>query len=230
VLTTAPTPREQWYSFAKQPKEKGIDMLKRYMKALRIMGLIALALTISVVLSQAAITFTVPGTADPWLANGITDNEGTPEAPDTVPGQAPVFGGSVIPGMTLSWAASGQVGHPGDVAGPDGAPGVIIDHLIGANNGIPDVFAEACSLMGVFTGPGFGDIFKMGSIGSVTVPAGATKFYMGTMDGFGWANNNGEFTVELTAVPEPSTILAGALLLLPFGASGIRQLRKNKST
>jgi hypothetical protein len=30
-----------------------------------------------------------------------------------------------------------------------------------------------------------------------------------------------------TAVPEPTTVLAGALLLLPFGASTIRMLRKN---
>ncbi|MGH7972845.1 MAG: hypothetical protein ACREIC_29370, partial [Limisphaerales bacterium] len=33
--------------------------------------------------------------------------------------------------------------------------------------------------------------------------------------------------VVLTAVPEPATILAGALLLLPFGASTIRILRRN---
>ncbi|HMD54297.1 MAG TPA: hypothetical protein VKJ65_07110, partial [Phycisphaerae bacterium] len=30
-------------------------------------------------------------------------------------------------------------------------------------------------------------------------------------------------------VPEPSTVLAGALLLLPLGASAIRILRKSKS-
>ena len=32
-----------------------------------------------------------------------------------------------------------------------------------------------------------------------------------------------------TAVPEPSTYIAGALLLLPFGASTIRMLRKNRT-
>ena len=32
-----------------------------------------------------------------------------------------------------------------------------------------------------------------------------------------------------TAVPEPSTYVAGALLLLPFGMSTIRSLRKNKA-
>jgi hypothetical protein len=36
-----------------------------------------------------------------------------------------------------------------------------------------------------------------------------------------------EFSVP---VPEPATIIAGALLLLPFGASTVRILRRNRST
>ncbi len=40
--------------------------------------------------------------------------------------------------------------------------------------------------------------------------------------------NTGSDTV--TVVPEPSTYIAGALLLLPFGASTIRILRKNRQT
>ncbi|MGA2801073.1 MAG: choice-of-anchor C family protein [Verrucomicrobiota bacterium] len=35
--------------------------------------------------------------------------------------------------------------------------------------------------------------------------------------------------VSLNAVPEPTTIIAGALLLLPFGASTLRILRKNRT-
>jgi PEP-CTERM motif len=51
-----------------------------------------------------------------------------------------------------------------------------------------------------------------------TAPAGATRLFLGTMDGFGWFNNTGSFTVDVTVsrsdVPEPSTIvLAGAGLL-----------------
>lgn len=34
--------------------------------------------------------------------------------------------------------------------------------------------------------------------------------------------------VSLVAVPETSTVIAGALLLLPFGASTFRILRKRK--
>jgi hypothetical protein len=35
--------------------------------------------------------------------------------------------------------------------------------------------------------------------------------------------------VSISAVPEPSTVIAGALLLLPFGASAVRVLRNRKS-
>jgi hypothetical protein len=40
----------------------------------------------------------------------------------------------------------------------------------------------------------------------------------------GWIDN-----VSVVAVPEPATVVAGALLLLPFGASIIRIVRKNRS-
>ena len=136
-----------------------------------------------------------------------------------MPAQAPVFAGSVTPGNTLIWTASGQVGHPGDVADPDGAAGVIVNHLIGANHGIPDITAPIDSLIGVFTGPAFADIFVMGSAGSISVPARATKFFMGTMDGYGWANNVGAFRVEvgeLNGVPDGGSTLGMLMLGLGF--------------
>jgi hypothetical protein len=34
---------------------------------------------------------------------------------------------------------------------------------------------------------------------------------------------------KITSVPEPSTIVAGALLLLPFGVSTVRILRRHKA-
>jgi len=37
-----------------------------------------------------------------------------------------------------------------------------------------------------------------------------------------------DFTFTATAVPEPSTLLAGALLALPFGVQGVRYLRNRK--
>ena len=43
------------------------------------------------------------------------------------------------------------------------------------------------------------------------------------IDNFKFGDNN-----DLAAVPEPTTMIAGALLLLPFGASTLRMLRKNR--
>ncbi len=53
---------------------------------------------------------------------------------------------------------------------------------------------------------------------SFVVPAGATRLYLGTMDGFGWFNNTGAITVDVdvVAVPEPST-----LALMLAGLAGV---------
>jgi len=55
--------------------------------------------------------------------------------------------------------------------------------------------------------------------------------------GYLWMTEwNGSFTdpgalevADLSAVPEPTTLLAGAMMLLPFGASTLRFLRKNRT-
>lgn len=59
------------------------------------------------------------------------------------------------------------------------------------------------------------------------VPAGATRLYLGTMDGFGWTGNNGALTITASSaapVPEPETY---ALLLSGLCLLGIA-LRRNK--
>lgn len=43
------------------------------------------------------------------------------------------------------------------------------------------------------------------------------------------ASNGTSTEVTVNVVPEPSTYLAGAMLLLPFGASAIRKLRKSRT-
>ena len=35
--------------------------------------------------------------------------------------------------------------------------------------------------------------------------------------------------IQLVPIPEPTTMIAGALLLLPFGASTLRMLRKTRT-
>lgn len=46
--------------------------------------------------------------------------------------------------------------------------------------------------------------------------------------GYGNNGNNQEFIINCTPVPEPTTMIAGALLLLPFGLSTFRILRRNR--
>ena len=47
---------------------------------------------------------------------------------------------------------------------------------------------------------------------------------------FSWADDSTDhaFIDAVTLVPEPTTMIAGAMLLLPFGASTLRVLRRNR--
>lgn len=53
-----------------------------------------------------------------------------------------------------------------------------------------------------------------GQIQQVVVPAGGTRLYLGTKDGFDWSNNIGSLDVQVTLIPEPSTLTFTALSLL----------------
>jgi hypothetical protein len=68
----------------------------------------------------------------------------------------------------------------------------------------------------------------------ITAPAGpfnpnATGDYTFVLDAYnagGTLIGQSDITVDVTAVPEPTTMIAGALLLLPFGAGTLRILRR----
>jgi hypothetical protein len=62
----------------------------------------------------------------------------------------------------------------------------------------------------------FGEVFVRTSIQQFRIVNGSTI-------------NSGTDTQPTYAVPEPTTMIAGALLLLPFGASTLRILRKNRT-
>lgn len=44
-----------------------------------------------------------------------------------------------------------------------------------------------------------------GAVQTFVVPAGATRLFLGTSDGFGWFNNSGSFAVTVTAAAPPPT-------------------------
>jgi hypothetical protein len=70
-------------------------------------------------------------------------------------------------------------------------------------------FLSSAPLIGqiFFIGDGLTSDTFSGSFGGQAqqffVPDGATRLFLGTSDAFGWFNNNGAFSVSVTAVPEP---------------------------
>ncbi len=80
------------------------------------------------------------------------------------------------------------------------------------------------------------DITSSNSTGpQLTVNPGRSTLYVTKDIVFGTTENGGLVSISQvtqtftqTAVPEPSTVVAGALLLLPFGVSTLRILRKSK--
>ena len=102
-----------------------------------------------------AISVTVPGTADPWLA-GMPEGSRA-STTDIAPDQSPVevLGLPLIPGYFLTFTATGAVknGPIKPLYGPDGNDTWILSHFAGAENGISDVTAPIDALLGVLLGP-----------------------------------------------------------------------------
>lgn len=74
-----------------------------------------------------------------------------------------------------------------------------------------------------FIGDGLGD---GSAVQQFLVPQGASRLYLATHDGFGWYNNTGLISVDVTAVPEP----AGWALLLAGGAALVAWSGRRRST
>jgi hypothetical protein len=210
-----------------------------------------------------AVTFTVPGTSNPYLAG--LPNGSTAIAGDSAPAQSPVqvTGVPILAGSILNFSTTGSVSFVPSPSGnsPDG------DFNVGrsAENGIAGYNAPANSLVGVFLdnslptasaapaalnfntpgstayislSPLLKQVFFIGdgltgtgsgSQQSIVVPVGATRLFLGTVDGSGWNNNSGQFTVDVnsnatTAVPEPFTIIG----TLVGGTAALRMRKKLK--
>ncbi|MGC4042657.1 MAG: PEP-CTERM sorting domain-containing protein [Armatimonas sp.] len=70
-----------------------------------------------------------------------------------------------------------------------------------------------------------------GSTQTFNIPTGATRFYLGTVDGSGWFNNSGSFQVNVTGpgatAPEPGTLSLLGLTALPLAAGVLRRRRSS---
>ena len=170
-------------------------------------------------------SFSVPGTANPWLAgmpNGSAACGG-----DSAPAESPVLAQPVIPGTVLSFDVSGSTDHGGPPIGlsPDGGP--LQTHA--AENGIASNNVPISSLVGVFldasvptsspapasflfspgvtvSRPGLKQPFFIGDgrTGTGTgvaqqfvVPSGAKRLFLGTQDGCPWLDNGGSFQINV---------------------------------
>ena len=70
-------------------------------------------------------------------------------------------------------------------------------------------------------------VFTFAGVGTVTVtPLGLSTGDVGDLGDHFYEVNGSFLFTPVTPVPEPTTMIAGALLLLPFGASTLRILRK----
>ena len=111
------------------------------------------------------------------------------------------------------------------------APGQVYDFFLdgsGSGDGtyVPFVHASNAALSG-FPQDGADGTMLFAEVVDGSIPDG----YVGTWTslGDGW-DKASDVNVQVfgTPVPEPTTMIAGALLLLPFGASTLRILRKNR--
>jgi hypothetical protein len=159
-------------------------------------------------------------------------------------------------GLEANGPSYTEVGPNGDTADLSGFG--LIDHTTGNENGISDILnVPIDSLIGVFLGagvpsgpgpspldfssiglsygsltPGLDQPFYMGdgSAQSLVVPTGATRLYLGTMDGFGWDNNPGDFHVQFTSEnvsPLPDS--ASTLAMLSAAFAGVSLIRRKIS-
>ncbi len=203
--------------------------------------------------STFAGTVIVPGAADPFLAGmpaGSTCCIGDSVPGESPIFAGAVTAGTTLTFTNVSGGVSFYGGTPTD--GPNGNAGTLVSTVayVGVST-INDIAgytnAPIDALVGVFLSsslptsnpapgvlnfssptltPQLQEIFFIGdgSIGAITVPTGATRLYLGTVDGNSWSNNTGAIDVTVntvSTVPEPVS-----WIMMLVGVGGLLLMRK----
>jgi hypothetical protein len=200
---------------------------------------VATATLISAAIAHAG-TVVVPGDAD-IFASGLS----APPSSASGGGSLPPFY-AVSAGQTLDITATGSVDCCDTASTGSTGPNGFASNPFGGGSSISN--STGSSVSGFSTTGAFplvatfansfgtvGDVFKVGSSDlGVKVPTGATQLYFGLPDASGfngpsgyYSDNNGSFSVAVSAVPEPAT---WAFMILGLGGIGLafRQAKRNR--
>lgn len=140
--------------------------------------------------------------------------------------------------LTYGYVNHFLTGSPSPENGISDALNIPIDSLMGVflGPGVPVSGAEPAALdfsaLGLLSGtlaPLVNQVFYMGdgSAQSATVPAGASRLFLGVMDGFGWFNNTGSHTVTLDHVSTPVPD-GGSTLGMLVATCGLAEIGRRK--
>jgi hypothetical protein len=175
---------------------------------------------------QVVSVAVTPGTTITFSATGGVDFQGLP--PSTGPDGGFVFTTPSSDGISgATWPVDALVGVFLDASDPTSSAAPA--DLDFGPTGIGTAFTTLSPALkqAFFIGDGLTGTGS-GTVQTFVVPAGATRLFLGTSDGFGWANNSGAFTVTpaiggggggppvLVAAPIPT--LSEAMLALAIAA------------
>ena len=162
-----------------------------------------------------------------FSATGLTDGAGT---------------GSTGPdgAYTFNMADYGTGIAPANGVGVLGLVGVFLDAGVPSGGSQPGALDFSSGLNFLSLAPGLDQIFWIGdgltgtgsgAVQQFIAPTGATRLFLGTVDGFQWNNNTGGYDVSISsvrsAVPEPAT---WAMMLAGFGMVGVAMRKRNVRT